>query len=134
MKTSKTLASRDLGASTHPQSRDIGAKAWVRSQDLIKDRGAIRLTQRLVKRPRQGDVHPAILINLVDHLDGVGQAHGVHADLLELRDDVGDALVLQALWDHDVRGAGPVGAGEGDDVPGGVEDVAARGGEGRVWP
>ena len=118
----------------HLQTGRRGGEARVLGQHLVEHPRPIGLAQGLHKGLLDGDVLPAVGVDLVDHLDGKGQADGVHADALDLLDDGLDGLVLEALGDHDVGVPGPVGAGICQVLARRVEDPAARGHEGSVWP
>lgn len=74
---------------THFQACDVLAKGWIGFQDLLEHRCAIALSQCLHECRGDGDIHAAVLIDLVYELDGICKADDIDASFCELGHDIG---------------------------------------------
>lgn len=119
---------------THLQPGDVLGEIRIRSQHLLVHGSSVFLAERRRERCGDGHVHAAIVVYLVDHLNGIRQTNDIHAGTFDLSNDVGHALVLEPFGDHDVGSTGPVGACVGDHITRGINNVPARGGEGAIGP
>src|SRR4051812_19977504 len=84
-------------AGTHLQSCRLCSKGRVLRYNLGQNLGAVGSTQCFIEGRLERYVLSAVVVYLVDHLDGVRQTDRVHPDALDLGHDRLDALVLQAL-------------------------------------
>ena len=116
------------------QPRSTRRELGILGQDLVKHLGAVCRPKGLGESLLQGNVLPAVGVDLVHHLDGEGQTDSVHAQTLDFGHDGRDGLVLKTLGDHDIGCSGPVGTGIGQVGTGGITDPASGGYERPVGP
>lgn len=110
----------------------LGSELRVVPEDLLQHFGSECLTDSIVQCLLQGHVVTVIVVNLVDHLNGVGQADDVHAKALDIVDDLLNGLVLQTFGNHGIVVARPICTGNFDDATGAIDHVWAICGEGKV--
>lgn len=86
---------------------------------LLVHGSAIRLTQSFLERIPNRDI-PAIILDIINQLDGKREANNVHVQTLDLLRNRRNALILKPLGNHDLASARPVDAYVGEVCAGGV--------------